>query len=601
MQATLTGVWRSLSGGAAIALMTGPLGAADVQMNSLENEDLDAALRGGSLLFEQTLQDENTPSATEILSAAQADYNRLLAVLYDNGYFGPAITITLDGREASGIPPVEPPGEIARVQITIDPGKRFRFGRVQAGPLAPGTELPEAFTAEEVARLGVLRDAAAASVGAWRAAGHAKAELTRQDLSANHDTARLSADLEVTPGPRLRFGPLVIEGESDVRRQRILDIAGLPEGEVFSPEEIRLSTDRLRRTGSFNAVALGEAEQIGPDGTLPIIAQLTDAPKRRLGFGGELSTLDGATLSAFWLHRNLLGGAERLRLEAEVSGIGGQTGGTDYKLGARFDRPATFNEDTNFYSLAALEQLDEVSFFSRQLDLEAGIERIASPERTYSLGLGLRRALTRDVFGENQFTLLTLPLGAQFDYRDDPLNTRNGYFISADVTPFVAVTGSDNGIRSYVDARGYHTFGAVRPVTLALRGQFGSLVGPDLALAPADYLFYSGGGGSVRGQEFQALGVEVEGGTTGGRSFVGLSAELRLDVTETIGVVGFVDTGYVGEEEFFDGSGVWHSGAGLGLRYNTGIGPIRFDVAVPTSGPETDENFQVYIGIGQSF
>ena len=320
-----------------------------------------------------------------------------------------------------------------------------------------------------------------------------------------------------------------------------------------------------------------------------------------MGFGAELSTLEGLTVSAFWLHRNLLGGAERLRLDVEVSGIGGGSGGTDYSLGARFERPATFNEDTDFYALALLEQLDEVSYFSRQFDLEAGIERIASPERTYTLGLGLRTAKTRDVFGENSYTLLTLPLSAEFDYRDNRLDAKNGYFIKADVMPFVAISGADNGVRSFVDARGYKIFGTARPVTLALRGQFGSVYGPELSTAPADYLFYSGGGGTVRGQEYQSLGVAVGTDQTGGRSFAGFSAEVRVGITDNIGLVGFADAGYIGEEEFYDGSGTWHSGAGLGLRYNTAIGPIRLDVAVPTSGPDTDENFQLYIGIGQSF
>lgn len=570
-------------------------------MNTIEDEDLDSALRGGSLLFGQTITEENQPSNSEVLAAAQADYKRLLAVLYDNGYFSGTIQISVDGREAATIPPVQPPGAISNVKIQIDPGPKFRFGRTRLAPLAEGTELPEGFATGKTASIGVIKTAVSDGVEGWRAQGHAKASLSEQALTANHPERRMDAEMKLDPGPRLRFGPLLIKGESDVRHQRILDIAGLPEGEVFSPEEIRLSTERLRRTGAFNAVALREAEEIGPNDTLPITAQITDAPKRRVGFGAELSTFDGLTVSAFWLHRNLRGGAERLRFGAEVSGIGGNSGGTDYSLTARFERPATFNEDTDFYALAELEQLDEVSFFSRQLDLEAGIERIASPERTYTLGLGLRTAETRDAFGENRYTLLTLPLSAEFDYRDDPLNAKDGYYIKADVTPFVALSGSDNGVRTYVDARGYKTFGIARPVTFALRGQFGSVYGPELSLAPADYLFYSGGGGTVRGQEYQSLGVAVGSDTTGGRSFVGLSAEVRVGVTDAIGLVGFADAGYVGEEEFYDGSGTWHSGAGIGLRYNTAIGPIRLDVAVPTSGPETDENFQVYIGIGQSF
>ncbi|WP_298861602.1 autotransporter assembly complex family protein [uncultured Sulfitobacter sp.] len=594
-------VRRAAVTAAVLCLSTFAANAAEVDLRGVTNDDLRDALRGGSLLVEQTLLDENQPSTAEILGAAQADYKRLLAILYDNGHFGGVIRISVDGREAASIPQVDPPSSISRVQIDVEAGPKFAFGRTRIAPIAQGTTLPEGFAEGQTASLSVLKNTVSAGISGWREQGHAKAALTRQELLADHPSRRIRADLTLEPGPRLRFGPLVVVNESDVRRQRILDIAGLPEGEVFSPEEIRLATERLRRTGAFSAVALSEAEEIGPGDTLAINAQTTDAAKRRLGFGAEISTLEGLTVSAFWLHRNLLGGAERLRLDAEVSGIGGSSGGTDYTLGARFERPATFNEDTDFYALALLEQLDEVSYFSRQFDLEAGIERIASLERTYTLGLGLRTAKTRDAFGENSYTLLTLPLSAKFDYRDDRLDAKNGYYIKADVTPFVAISGADNGVRSFVDARGYKTFGAARPVTLALRGQFGSVYGPDLSTAPADYLFYSGGGGTVRGQEYQSLGVPVGSDQTGGRSFVGLSAEVRVGITDSLGLVGFADAGYVGEEEFYDGSGTWHSGAGLGLRYKTAIGPIRFDVAVPTSGPETDENFQVYIGIGQSF
>ena len=592
---------RVAAAGAMLSAIAFKADGADVSLKGVGDDDLRDTLRGGSLLIEQTLNEENQPSTSEILGAAQADYKRLLAVLYDNGYFAAKINISVDGQEAASISPVQAPASISRVQIVVDKGPKFKFGRARIAPVAEGTTLPEGFSEGKTASLSVLKNTVSEGVDGWRDLGHAKATLSRQELVANHPERKISADLALDPGPRLRFGPLVLLNESDVRRQRIIDIAGLPEGEVFSAEEIRLSTERLRRTGAFSAVALSEVEEIGPGDTLAIEAQTTDAAKRRLGFGAELSTLEGLTVSAFWLHRNLLGGAERLRFDAEIRGIGGGSGGTDYKIGARFERPATFNEDTDFYALALLEQLDEVSFFSRQFDLEAGIERIATPERTYTLGLGLRTAQTRDAFGENRYTLLTLPLSAEFDYRDNRLNAKDGYYLKANVMPFIALSGSDNGVRSFIDGRAYKTFGTARPVTFALRGQFGSVFGPDLSLTPADYLFYSGGGGTVRGQEYQSLGVAVGSDTTGGRSFAGLSAEMRVGVTDSIGIVGFADAGYIGEEEFYDVSGTWHSGAGLGLRYDTAIGPIRLDVAVPLSGPETDENFQVYIGIGQSF
>ena len=139
-------------------------------------------------------------------------------------------------------------------------------------------------------------------------------------------------------------------------------------------------------------------------------------------------------------------------------------------------------------------------------------------------------------------------------------------------------------------------------VTLALRGLLGSVAGPDITLAPADFLFFSGGSDTVRGQDYQSLGVDLRPGVTiGGRSFLGLSSEVRVKTGENLSVVGFYDAGYVGEESFYDGSGEWHTGFGAGVRYDTTIGPIRFDLAVPGSGPGDSSGVEIYIGIGQAF
>jgi translocation and assembly module TamA len=135
------------------------------------------------------------------------------------------------------------------------------------------------------------------------------------------------------------------------------------------------------------------------------------------------------------------------------------------------------------------------------------------------------------------------------------------------------------------------------------------VLGAGLFGTPREYLFYSGGGGTVRGQPFQSLGVESScegrrgGGPgcvirTGGLSFAALSLEARLKLSGAIGAVAFADAGFVARDLFGDGD--WHAGAGLGLRYDTGIGPIRLDLALPVAG-KTGAGLQLYIGIGQAF
>ena len=85
---------------------------------------------------------------------------------------------------------------------------------------------------------------------------------------------------------------------------------------------------------------------------------------------------------------------------------------------------------------------------------------------------------------------------------------------------------------------------------LAGRAKIGALFGPALAQIPPDRLFFAGGGGSVRGYGFKSIGVDTPGGVVGGRYLVEGSLEARVKVTKDIGVVGFLDGGYVAADSF---------------------------------------------------
>lgn len=564
------------------------------------NEQLAARLRAASLTL--AAQQQGQSESQDLVASALADYRKLLGTLYENGYYSGVISIKIDGAEAAEISPFVAPATIRAIKINVTSGPLFKFSKAEISPLARATELPADFRVGEPARSPVIQSAVAAAIEGWRGAGHAKAALDTQSITADHRAATLAASIAIITGPRVRFGNLVLPAETAVRPERIRQIAALPTGEVFSPEELKKSANRLRRTGAFRSVALTEADVVRDGDTLDINAAISDQKPRRFGFGAEIATLDGVTLSGFWMHRNLLGGAENLRVDVAVSGINGGTGGIDYELAARFGRPATFGADTTLYILAEIESLDEPDYSSEQITLGVGATRIVSDTLQAEAGIGSRYAQIDDAFGGRNLTLLTLPLGATFDRRNTALNPTGGIYVKGDLTPFLGINGSDSGARLYVDGRAYKGFGAKDRFVFAGRLQLGAVFGPAITDAAPDYLFYSGGGGTVRGQPYQSLDIDLGGGRRlGGRSFIGTSFEMRAGLTDAFGIVGFADAGYVGANSTPDNTGGWHSGAGLGLRYNTGIGPIRLDVATPTSGSNAGKEVQVYVGIGQSF
>ncbi|PZX18904.1 translocation and assembly module TamA [Palleronia aestuarii] len=571
----------------------------NLQFEVLGGGDLEDELRNSSLVVAAEADDVTDPQ--ELLSAARADYGRLVGALYSEGHFGGVINILVDGREAADISPLAQLGAINTISVRVAPGPVYTFSQTRVAPLAPDTELPEEFAVGAPALTPLIEDAAGQAVTGWREAGHAKAEIAGQSVVAQHDVDRLSVDIGVAPGPLVRFGDLILRGSDAVRPERLRAIAGLPTGEVFDPEELQLSVDRLRRTQVFSSVALTEAKRLGPGNTLDIIGQFSAQPPRRFGFGAEVSSVDGVGLSSFWLHRNLLGGAERLRIEGAVSGIGGRTGGTDYSAGIRFDRPATFSANNDFYTEAQIARLNEPDYISNTGTIGAGITRYVSEYVELEYGLAYRFSRVEDENGTTDYSMLTLPIDATYDSRDVALDAKTGVYVALGFTPFLGLNEeTGDGARATWDARTYFSFGETDRITLAGRLQGGSIIGADLDAVPNEYRFYSGGGGTVRGQQYQSLGVTLNGIDSGGGSFVGVSGEVRAGITDSIGLVAFYDYGIVGRDSFPDGSSDDQSGAGLGVRYVTPIGPIRLDVATPVSGDESS-GVEVYVGIGQAF
>jgi len=581
-----------------------PVHAAEVRLSApLAPEKFAERLRAASLSVTTATQEDST--AQDLLAAARADYARLVGVLYAEGYYGGTVSIRVDGREAAEIPPLSAPDAIGQIAIEVRRGAGFRFGEAEVTPLAPGTGLPGKFLSGELAKAGLIREATQTGIKGWRDAGHAKARVAAEDIVANHPRARLDARITLDPGPRLRFGDLqIVEGDrpSRVRAARIREIAGLPTGRVYSPDELEDAANRLRRSGAFRSVRLTEAETPGADGTLGIEARVSDAKRRRVGVGAELSSLEGVTLSGFWLHRNLLGGAERLRIDALVGGIGGDSAGEDFRLGFRFDRPATFTPDTSLVLGARIEENNEPDYRERKAEIGVGVNHVFSDELTAEAGIAYRYSEITDDLGKRELQHLIFPVDAIWDRRDDPLNPREGLYLNVALTPFVGLdSGGSAGTRLYADLRDYLTLGDGDRFTLAGRAQLGSVAGAALDEVPADMLFYSGGAGTVRGQGYQSLGVDLAPNiTVGGRSFAGVSAELRAMVSDSVQAVAFADAGFIGEEALGTGTGEWHGGAGLGARYFTAVGPIRVDLATPVDD-DAFQAFEIYIGIGQAF
>lgn len=572
--------------------------------------DVESAVRNASAL----VADQNEPAsgAAGLLAKARGDYRRIVAALYNEGYYGGVASIRIGGVEASNLAPDVNLPDPVDVAIVVDPGPQFRFNSVnivnQALPTSDPYDQVEppanaGFGVGEIAKSSVILRAEQLALEAWRQQGYPKAEIVTRDVVADHATTSVDVTITVNPGPRAAFGAVTVTGAETLDPAFLARQTGLTPGEEYDPDELALAQKRLDRLEVFRAARLEAAESVGSDGLLPYNLIVQELPGRRFGVGATYSTIDGLGLEAFHLWRNLFGQAERLRLDARVASIGFpiDTAQFDYFFGGTFTKPGIFTPDTDLVAAVSAERTIYPTFTETSASGRVGLTHILSDQITFEGGAQFEINRFDDVFGTRDFKTVGLYAGATLDFRNDKVDPSRGWFGQVNLEPFYELNYGNAAAKLTVEGRTYFGFGEDDPFVLAGRLKAGLVLGPSLAEIPPDKLFFAGGGGSVRGYAFKSIGVDNGAGViTGGRYLLEGSIEARAKVTDDIGVVGFLDGGYVAADVFPALTDL-RVGAGVGVRYYTGLGPLRLDFAVPLNKRAGDPDYALYVGIGQAF
>lgn len=575
-----------------------------------DDDDVAQAIRDASALVRE--KDSPPPGAAGLIARARGDYGRIIAALYARGHYGGTIRVLVNGRPVEELQPDAALPDPAPVGLVIDPGPLFRFGeiRVDGLPAEPMTEEDEdALQLDDwelrkgaEARSGAVLETEGRLVAVWRQRGHPKAAVPVREIVADHETRTVDVRLAVEPGPAANLGSVEITGTERTDPVFVRWMAGIEAGEPYDPDAVTAARERLRRLGVFSSVALVEGDFVGANGILPIGFNVSERKRRLIGGGASFSTIDGATLEAYWMHRNLFGRAESLRFDASISRIGAEAfNGLNYAAAATFRKPGMFTPDTDLTLQLGGKREFVDTYESRSISAKAGLEHRFSDQLTGSTALNLERSAVEDAFGDNLYTIASLPSALEYDGRDNKLDPTEGVRGRIDAEPLYELEGSTAALAARASLSGYLSLADDDRIVIAGRSALGSIVGGELEDIPADRRFFLGGGGSIRGYEYRSIGPSIGDDVVGGLSFWEASAELRYRLTETIGIVPFIDAGAAYEETLPDFSADMRVGAGLGIRYYTGLGPLRFDVAVPLTPRDEDPAVAFYVGLGQAF
>ncbi|MDI1327409.1 MAG: autotransporter assembly complex protein TamA [Brevundimonas sp.] len=525
------------------------------------------------------------------------------ALLRSEGYYQPVLEDAVEGEE----------NPVAIVNVT--PGRRFVLTdpRVQWTAPAPDAESETAALHEvavKAAQAGRAGDVIAAEgrvVAALTRRGYADAAAEPRRVVVDHAAFTVQPSYRISSGALVRLDGVRLETRGPTNPAWVTSLAPWSEGEVYDPEDVAELERRLLETGVYDGVgvALAPREQNLSNGNRPIVVTLTDRPRRILEAGATFSTAEGSGLDLIWTWHNHFGRADTIVWQARAADV-------DSRLGVSLGLPhwrrpgetlrlsaAVLNEDTDAYRRTALslaadlqQRLGKTSYISYGVGFDAG----KYDENRFDPVTRLPINFDRDLI------ILTGRASAFLDRSNDPLDPTTGWRLSAWAQP-TAVSGEDTTIflRTEAQVTAYLPLQDGAKTVLAGRARLGSIVGGAELTIPSDRLFYSGGGGSVRGFEYQGVGPRLPDNTPrGGLSLIEASVEIRRDVWRNFQAVAFVDAGAIGFQETPD-FGNLRYGAGFGVRYKLPFGPIRADIAFPLDRREGDADFQVYVSIGQAF
>jgi translocation and assembly module TamA len=550
----------------------------------------------------KALESRPPPSDEALRRRAEGDLGRLTDAAHSLGYWNAHFSFTIDTA-----------AQPARVTVTVVPGPVFHVASLSVlGPDGKPLPLPAGAAPLPLepgapARTQPVVATETALIAAFANHGHPFAKIEKRDVVIDQAAHTMAVTFRIAPGPATRFGTVTITGLKNLNSGYVTRRLRWRQGESYDAAKVEQTRRELIESGLFSTVRITPEPDPANPGTALIAVAATERAHRTIGAGLGYNTSQGAAAKVFWENRNLFGNAEYLRLSA--------TGGQQvYALNANFRRPDFIMTRQDLLVNAEIADYSPTAYHSRRALTTFGLERAFSDHVTGGLALQLEEANVKELADVSSiitaaqrtqhYTLIALPGYLKIDESDNLLAPTRGYRAELSVTPaHIFSSPSVDYVTNLLSASGYWPLGANARAVLAGRAQLGSLDGPPLLELPADQRIYVGGGGTIRPYAYQTAGeLAPNHDPIGGKSSLVLNLEARVKITQTIGVVPFLDAGSYYETSVPQpASHPLFYGVGLGLRYYTAFGPVRLDLATPLYRRSSDSPIQVYISLGEAF
>lgn len=494
-----------------------------------------------------------------------------------------------------------------RLAVTFDivPGTQYLLASVDVLGLAEAAGQEARLRAAFPPKPGDPVDADAILVGRdtlttkLAESGFPFARVDEPEVRIDHEERKGDLDLIVAPGGFRRFGAIRMDETRLFDAHHVQEIARFDPGDTYMASDVEDLRRAIVATGLVSSVTLkpvdaGDGEHVDLD------VALRPAPLRTIA--GELGygTGEGYRAEVSWQHRNLF------PPEGSVT-VRGVVGTQEQTASFTYRRNNFHRRDNVLTGLVSASNIQRDAYDARTITLAGGLERqtniLFQKNWVWRVGAELIASDEADAFSggaRRTFFIGAVPLSLTYDGSDDLLNPSKGFRLGGRLSPELSFQGSTFGYaRVQLDGSLYQPVGET--VVVAARARFGTILGSTVDRIAPSRRFYAGGGASVRGYGYQAIGPRFgpDDDPVGGKSLAEFSLEGRIRFGN-FGVVPFIDAGNI-STSFLPRFRDLRIGAGMGVRYYSNFGPIRVDVGTPINPQSGDPKIAVYVSLGQAF
>lgn len=432
----------------------------------------------------------------------------------------------------------------------------------------------------------------------------------------DEEAKTVAITLFVDPGKRAYVRRINIRGNAQTRDEVIRREFRQMESAWFSGEKLKLSRERVQRTGYFESVSVETPSVPGSADEVDINVTVDEKPSGTLLAGVGFSQSDGLIFNASVNQENFFGTGKKV-------GLALQTSSADQQYRVSYTNP--------YYTIDGISRGFDVSYRTTDFDdldtadykTDDGILGMSfglplSEFNRFNFGIALhhidfevgsvpsQEVLDFEATEGNAFFNVETTISWRHDSRNSAIFPRSGAVQS--LYAEASIPGSD--LKYYkisYDHRRYWELSNDVIVSLAGRIGYGDSYG-DTSRLPFFENFFGGGPNSVRGFASRSIGPrDSEGDALGGNAMYAGSVEFLFPppfevASDTVRVAAFFDFGSVVDtsKDLFDSNELRYS-TGLGFSWLSPLGALTVSYSIPFKADSQDEEEQFQFALGRTF